>query len=510
MKFKCYLFFLSSQIEKLGTSAVCFKFCNGSLTVTIRKSDLTKEICDAIVNPTSVSMKPSGGLDSIVHAAAGSLYTNQVQAVSNGIEEPACPVGQSRIFVARNSANPKIARFIINTVGPSYENDTKDQAAFDLQSCYQTSMALANQYSLSSIAYPAISCGANHYPPNDAAQVAIESVRKYSNNVKDIRFILFDSVIFNSFVQEWTNYAEKINAETSTTRERVRPETRLLSSKSTDILGLKCTLCEEQPLTNNRQYLCTQCFSLTRSELFDKFLDQLRSAAQISYDQLCATCKLFDPIFKLYPFLYTPIQKFDQSIHKRDSAAEYYLQNHCDSKFRNAMPMAIVGDGNCFYNTFVNLGGVGTAAESFSVTSVELRARNIVELVLHLQEYTTKYKSFSAILDNFEKYVREEMVYDKNYTAAWDFLSIATVLNINIRSIYPRINGVDDQNYQALNDKLFEPVRKQNSNQSNKETSSIYEVRILFSNCNKPVKPVNNNKTKGWMPNHFVPLLNLR
>ena len=94
------------------------------------------------------------------------------------------------------------------------------------------------------------------------------------------------------------------------------------------------------------------------------------------------------------------------------------------------MPMAVVGDGNCFYNTFVKLGGVGTTTDASTLTPVELRARNVVELVLNIDAYTAQYGHLSAILDNFEKYVREEMVRDTNYAAVWDLFSIPTVLNI--------------------------------------------------------------------------------
>ena len=58
-----------------------FSFTNGSLDVYIRNGDLSKETCDAIVNPTNVSMSPDGGLDTRIHETMGQFFTDQVVAI---------------------------------------------------------------------------------------------------------------------------------------------------------------------------------------------------------------------------------------------------------------------------------------------------------------------------------------------------------------------------------------------------------------------------------------------
>ncbi|CAF3252539.1 unnamed protein product, partial [Rotaria sp. Silwood2] len=136
------------HIEKLDDENIVFKFANGSLKVTIRQGDLSKEICDAVVNPTKESMLPNGGLDETIHKTMGTLFVNQVIAVSQELQDNSCPIGQSRIFVAKNRQNRNIALFVINTVGPVYHSEEKEKSAFLLQSCYSTSFALANLYSL--------------------------------------------------------------------------------------------------------------------------------------------------------------------------------------------------------------------------------------------------------------------------------------------------------------------------------------------------------------------------
>ncbi|CAF1142896.1 unnamed protein product [Rotaria sordida] len=500
------------NIEKRDDRNVVFKFANGSLQVTIRQGDLSEEICDVIVNPTRGSMQPNGGLDDTIHKKMGKLFVDQVQAVSQEMQDIACPVGQSRIFVAKNRDNSKVALFVINTVGPVYHKEEKEKAAFLLQSCYSTSFALANLYSLTSIAYPAISCGANHFPPQEAVQVGIESVRQYSCNVKDVRFVLYERPIYDAFVQGWTEYSQKINQAATTTTTTVDERTRFRITSQSTLNSIRiCILCNEQQIPANREHLCITCSKLARSDIFDKFLQRLCIAAETSLHELEKACRLLKPILYYYPLIYTPVQKFDQSIHKRDFAAEYYLQNHCDKQFRDTMPMTIVGDGNCFYNTFLKLSGAGTTTEASSVTPVELRARNVVELVLRTNEYKIKYKSLEVLLDNFEQYVLKEMVHDTHFATIWDLLSIPTVLNIDVISIYPKVNGDDDMNYKLLNSIRFKPLISQettNNKQLKLETIAVRDVKLLFSNCNKLTKFA--PKKQDWMPNHFVPLLNLR
>jgi O-acetyl-ADP-ribose deacetylase (regulator of RNase III) len=482
-----------------------FKFTNGSLKVTIKQGDLSKEVCDAIVNPTNTCMRPTGGLDTMLHQTMGDFFKSQVNAISSELQENACPVGNSRIFISKPQRDPNVARFIINTVGSNYRKEGKDLASFHLQSCYCTSLALANSYGLSSIAYPAISCGAYHFPPNEAAQVGIETIRAQSYQVKDVRFVLFERHIYEAFVREWTDYSEKINRQANVIEDRDRSRTPPPSRPSPTLLtrlsARFCTFCKEQQLSADQEQLCTQCLSLSRSEFFNRLLQQLCFAAEKSFDELTDKCNVLKPILSSYPLIYTPAQVFDQSIHKRDLVAEHYLQTQCDRRFRNGMPMAVLGDGNCFYNTFVKLGGAGTTTEVTTVTPVELRARNIIELTLNIEEYQRKYPSFELILDSFQKYIREEMVHDANYVSVWDLFSIPTVLNIKVISIYPKVNGADDIYYQTINGKEFEPL-------ANTQSTSLTEVRLLFSHCNKPIHLGTN--AKDWTPNHYVPVLNLR
>lgn len=492
--------FFYSTIENVDEKTVVLKFTNGSLQVTIKEGDLSAEICDAIVNPTNVSMKPNGGLDTIIHTTMGEFFTNQVNAICSESEDDPCPVGSSRIFISKARRDPNVARFVINTVGPHYVKEGSELASFHLQSCYGTAFALANSYGLTSIAFPAISCGAFRFPVKEAVRVGIESIRQNSYQVTDVRFVLFGKPTYQAFVEEWTAYAEKINKEANVdSTQPSSPTTPQKPVLQTSRSARFCSLCKEKELSKNEEQLCGECSNLPRADVFHRYLQRLRRAAEKSLDALQDECQALESLLVHYPLKYEPAQIFDQNIHRRDHVAESYLQSHCNREFRNGMPMAVLGDGNCFYNTFVKLASAGTTTEATTITPVELRARNVIELVRKRKTYEEKYASFGLILDPFEGYVRKEMVHDTNYVGVWDLLSIPTILNVRVTSIYPKVNGDGDTLYQTINDKVFEPIE-------NSQTTPLSEVRILFSHMNKPSK----NKEKAWTPNHFVPVLSLR
>ncbi|CAF1013041.1 unnamed protein product [Adineta ricciae] len=503
------------EIKKIDANCTLFVFTNGSLTVAIRHGDIGKEICDALVNSTNKYMNPNGGVDSSIHIKMGQFYTDQVVSIHKAMEENACPVGQARIFIAKFDLKETDVPFVINTVGPIYTEAEKEHVTFMLASCYNSSLTLANIYQLTSIAFPAISCGANRFPPREAARVAIESVRQFSCNIKDVRFVLFDRPVYDAFLREWTKYAQQVNNETHTTNSLLS----MTISTEPKPAGRYCVICKEQRLPIDRQLLCSTCSELTRSEIFSRFLARLRIAADISYNELVHECEVLKPILRSYPLFYTPIKTFDANIHKRDNVAEYYLNDYCTKNFHNSKPIAVVGDGNCLYNSLVRLveaGGTTTlAAGTSALTPVELRARNIVELILNIRVYQAQYQHLSAVLGKFEQYATKEMVRDSTLVSAWDLLSLPTVLNISITCAYPCVNGEKDLEFIVLNNALFIPLVKDNntspkSAEGTEASSESIEIKLLFSHSHRPIINASPNNKKKWVPNHFVPLLGLK
>ena len=89
------------------------------------------------------------------------------------------------------------ARFVIHTVGPVWRGGREGEAAL-LASCYRSSLELAAQSGITSIAFPAISCGVYGFPADGAARIAVDTVTQgleQHANIERVVLIGFDRAI---------------------------------------------------------------------------------------------------------------------------------------------------------------------------------------------------------------------------------------------------------------------------------------------------------------------------
>lgn len=95
---------------------------------------------------------------------------------------------------------------IIHTVGPIWEGGTGGEGEL-LASCYHESLKIAEEKGLSSVAFPAISCGVYGFPVSAAAVIAITTVLSFLQNNSSLKVIF---VCFNDSVQQaLTNVLEQ-------------------------------------------------------------------------------------------------------------------------------------------------------------------------------------------------------------------------------------------------------------------------------------------------------------
>ena len=152
--------------------------------ITIKKGDITREDVDAIVNAANERMLGGGGVDGAIHRAAGRgllAACKEVPEVRLGVR---CPTGEARITAGFELP----ARHVIHTVGPIY-GQTPD-APGKLASAFRSSLRLAVEHGLRTIAFPAISCGVYAYPLDQAARIAVDVARE-GWDLDEIRFVLF-------------------------------------------------------------------------------------------------------------------------------------------------------------------------------------------------------------------------------------------------------------------------------------------------------------------------------
>jgi O-acetyl-ADP-ribose deacetylase (regulator of RNase III) len=151
----------------------------------ILRGDLTTEGADAIVNAANEWMLGGGGVDGAIHRAAGPALLEACRAVPEVRPGVRCPTGEARI----TSGFELAARYVIHTVGPVYRGASGD--AVLLASAFRSSIELAIEHDVRTIAFPAISCGVYGYPVQDAARVSAQVVREQAWDLDEIRFVLF-------------------------------------------------------------------------------------------------------------------------------------------------------------------------------------------------------------------------------------------------------------------------------------------------------------------------------
>lgn len=170
----------------------------------LRRGDITTFAGDgvsAIVNAANERMLGGGGVDGAIHRAAGPELLDACKAVRVGSSGKRCPTGEARI--TRGNFGALKVSHIIHTVGPTYSDEGTSGPL--LKSAYRSSMALANENKVYSIAFPAISCGVYGYPLATAARIALETVREEAGEyVREVYFYLFGE----KEVRAWTEEAE--------------------------------------------------------------------------------------------------------------------------------------------------------------------------------------------------------------------------------------------------------------------------------------------------------------
>ena len=152
--------------------------------IHIIQGDITLQNVDAVVNAANTSLLGGGGVDGAIHRAAGPKLLDECRKIGG------CPTGEARITKGYNLP----AKYVIHTVGPIYQGTPKDEVL--LTSCYQNCFRLAAENTISSMAFPAISCGVYGYPINDACSIALgtafAALKQYPL-LEKIVFVLFSS-----------------------------------------------------------------------------------------------------------------------------------------------------------------------------------------------------------------------------------------------------------------------------------------------------------------------------
>ncbi|WP_066943058.1 O-acetyl-ADP-ribose deacetylase [Streptomyces lushanensis] len=162
--------------------------------LTLVRGSITDQSVDAIVNAANSSLLGGGGVDGAIHRNGGPEILAECRALRAARYGRGLPTGQA----VATTAGRLDARWVIHTVGPVYEVSTGGDHTL-LASCYRESLRVADELGARTVAFPAISTGAYGWPMEDAARIAVETVRNTETAVTEVRFVLFDERAYAAF-----------------------------------------------------------------------------------------------------------------------------------------------------------------------------------------------------------------------------------------------------------------------------------------------------------------------
>ncbi|MEU8192693.1 O-acetyl-ADP-ribose deacetylase [Microbispora amethystogenes] len=167
------------------------------MDIVLVEGDITEQRVDAVVNAANSSLLGGGGVDGAIHRRGGPAILEECRALRASRYAGGLPAGEA----VETTAGRLPARWVIHTVGPVYSRG--EDRSHLLASCYRESLAVADRLGAATVAFPAISTGVYRWPMEDAARIALTTVRMITpgqaSAVREVRFVLFSNAAYAAF-----------------------------------------------------------------------------------------------------------------------------------------------------------------------------------------------------------------------------------------------------------------------------------------------------------------------
>jgi O-acetyl-ADP-ribose deacetylase (regulator of RNase III) len=169
----------------------------GGAIIRIIQGDITDQDVDAIVNAANPSLMGGGGVDGAIHRRGGPAILEECKRIRRTLYPEGLPTGEAVITTGGRLK----ARYVIHTVGPTWRGGGAGEAEL-LARAYRSSLRLAVERGLSSVAFPSISTGAYGYPIGEASRIALETIREFlekEDKLKEVRLVLYTRDAYEAF-----------------------------------------------------------------------------------------------------------------------------------------------------------------------------------------------------------------------------------------------------------------------------------------------------------------------
>jgi len=173
------------------------EFKIGKAKIRIIQGDITEQETDAIVNAANSSLMGGGGVDGAIHRKGGPKILEECKRIRETEWPNGLPTGKA---VITSGGNLK-AKYVIHTVGPIWRGGKRGEPEL-LAEAYRNSLKLAISKGLKTIAFPAISTGAYGYPKEEAAEIALKTVKEFlekEDELEEVVFVLFTHQSFQIY-----------------------------------------------------------------------------------------------------------------------------------------------------------------------------------------------------------------------------------------------------------------------------------------------------------------------
>ena len=171
-----------------------------NVIIKLYNGDITDLDTDAIVNAANKELRGGSGVCGAIFNKAG-----RIELQKECYEKGPIHTGEAAI----TSGYSLKAKYIIHAVGPIYSNNDEKESKL-LSSAYLSSLKLAEEYNLKSIAFPSISTGVYGYPILKASKIAFDTIINYEyKTLEKVVFVCYDTLTFEIYKRLFDEYNSK-------------------------------------------------------------------------------------------------------------------------------------------------------------------------------------------------------------------------------------------------------------------------------------------------------------